>query len=57
MPKGQYFHEKRPVFIGKAKWLDSRGSRTKEDLLEDEKGYYVEMSDGFDGITKIYLPK
>lgn len=56
MPKGVYFHSKSPVFIGKAKWLDSMGGRTKEDLLEDNKGKYVLMGNGRRGFMRVYLP-
>jgi len=39
------------------KWLDDRGGRTVNDVLQDNKGLYVLMSDGHGGEQKIYLPK
>lgn len=41
---------------GISKWLFSRGGRTAKDLLQDKKGLYVIMSDGWGGDKKIYIP-
>jgi hypothetical protein len=40
----------------KSKWLNSRGGRTLNDVLQDKSGYYVLMSNGKGGNVKVYMP-
>lgn len=32
------------------------GGREEKDLLEDDRGWYVYMGNGFGGLEKVYLP-
>ena len=40
----------------KHRWLDERGGRTTEDVLEDERGEYVMMRGANGGDVRVYLP-
>ncbi len=43
--------------ITQLKWLISRGDRTVEDVMVDEYGLFVYMTNSDGMPTKVYLPK
>jgi len=44
------------TYLEKA-WLNSRGGRTEDDVKTDERGQYVLMTTGKQGVNmKVYIP-